>query len=131
MPDATNPTPVPPAPPAATVREDLTTVPHPVADSPTYATVTTPTTDTAGEVEQLRAENAELRRLLADRNIARPVIGAPSFGMSEGTRLELLATGRAEDPYTRKSLTRDDLDSDGQAPAKPAAKRGRRTPAKS
>jgi hypothetical protein len=35
--------------------------------------------------------------------------GAPKFGMCQGTREEIERTGKAVDPFTGKTLTRDDL----------------------
>lgn len=35
--------------------------------------------------------------------------GAPSFRISEGTREEIVRTGKAVDPFTGATLTRDDL----------------------
>lgn len=97
----TDPTPTPQP-------EGTTVAPLPTAESPTYTTVTTPTENTAGELERLRAENAAMRRVLDSRGIDPPVIGPPSFGMSEGTRQELQATGKATNPWGGGTLTRED-----------------------
>jgi hypothetical protein len=64
------------------------------------------------ELSQLRAENARLRDKLAAAGISpdepqKP--HAPSFGISEGIRDQLEREGKAVDPFTGKSLTRDDL----------------------
>jgi hypothetical protein len=40
---------------------------------------------------------------------AAPAVREASFGLSEGTREELERTGHAVDPFTGKTLTRDDL----------------------
>lgn len=37
------------------------------------------------------------------------VPGTPSFGMSEGTREEIERTGKSVDPFTGRTLTKDDL----------------------
>lgn len=71
-----------------------------------------------GEVERLKAENEELRKLLTDNGIdvdkpKQP--RAPSFGISEGTRDQLEREGKAVDPFTGRSLTREDLDADKRA----------------
>lgn len=61
----------------------------------------------------LREENERLREQLADaragKSTARPGPVAPSFGMSEGTRADLEQVEKTTDPFTGKTVTRDDL----------------------
>lgn len=69
----------------------------------------------SNEVVRLRKENEELRAQLAkskgeDDRARSPRPGeAPSFGMSEGTRVDLEEHGKTTDPFTGEQLTKDDL----------------------
>lgn len=62
---------------------------------------------------ELEAENARLHEELAAAQSgrpSRPVPVAPSFGMCEGVRADLEATGKTRDPFTGKTVV---LDGDG------------------
>jgi hypothetical protein len=67
------------------------------------------------ELTKLREENAELRRQLdeaddpAGAKARRVKPTQPSFGISEGIRDQLEREGKAVDPFTGKTLTKDDL----------------------
>jgi len=56
------------------------------------------------ELERLRAENADLRRQLAEagRAVKPAVPNEPKFTFSEGQRAELEMTGRSVSPFTGK-----------------------------
>jgi len=54
-------------------------------------------------VDEIRQESAELETTFQSPK------GAPSFGMCQGTREEIERTGTAVDPFTGRTLTRDDL----------------------
>lgn len=61
----------------------------------------------ADRIRQLEAENAELReRTGQTRRAPRP----PSFGISEGVRLDVEQNGKATDPSTGRVVTRADLE---------------------
>lgn len=62
------------------------------------------------EVARLQQENDQLRAGgQVPRPNTQPVDREPSFGMSEGERQEIEATGRAHSPWTGKRRTADDL----------------------
>lgn len=58
-----------------------------------------PDADSA-EVARLRAENEALRAQLADQGTVRPEPTEPSYGLSEGQRADLEATGKTVSPFT-------------------------------
>lgn len=63
------------------------------------------------ENAELREENERLRAHLADAQkgqVTRPAPTAPSFGMSEGTRTDLEQVEKTTDPFTGKTVTRED-----------------------
>lgn len=62
------------------------------------------------EVARLEQENARLREGgQVPRPNTQPVDRPPSFGMSEGERQEIEATGKAFSPWTGERRTADDL----------------------
>lgn len=65
------------------------------------------------ENDGLREENEQLREQLdatrAGQPATRPKPEAPSFGMSEGVRADLEQVEKTTDPFTGKTVTREDV----------------------
>lgn len=82
-------------------------------EQPKPAASAAPASNESGELTRLREENKRLRVELAKAKgtgVDAPEAGKPaSFGMSEGTRVDLEVNGKTTDPFTGEELTRDDL----------------------
>lgn len=81
-------------------------------------------------VDQLEAENADLRQRVAAGAQAkpntRPVPTEPSFGLAAGTVADLHQVDKTTDPFTGKAVTRADARERGYdvpEPEKPAKQR--------
>jgi hypothetical protein len=77
-----------------------------LAEGDPRADVTAAGSGDPDRVAFLERENAELRQKLADGGVVlpdtRPVHREPSWGLSEGERIELEQTGKTASPYTGK-----------------------------
>jgi hypothetical protein len=72
---------------------------------PTNAELIAENNELLDENERLQAELDEARRNQMATPNTKPVTEAPSFGMSEGERNDLLLTGTSVSPFTGKVTT--------------------------